>query len=43
MTVSANICGLIGLTDMVLDIQPESRLMLTQSLLPEGSLPDPLH
>lgn len=22
---------------------PESRLMLTQSLLPEGSLPDPLH
>ncbi len=23
--------------------EPESRLMLTQSLLPEGSLPDPLH
>ena len=24
-------------------VKPESRLMLTQSLLPEGSLPDPLH
>lgn len=24
-------------------VKPESRLMLTQSLLPEESLPDPLH
>ena len=26
-----------------MDLYPESRLMLTQSLLPEGSLQDPLH
>lgn len=32
-----------GLLLAQLAVYPESRIMLTQSLLPEGSLPDPLH
>lgn len=36
--------GYVKMVEALADkYEPESRLMLTQSLLPEGSLPDPLH